>query len=119
MKQPELNEGEIYAGAIINPDGTGHHVILLDGDNNATNWDDATEWAQSIGDLPDRVEQALLYKRLPEQFKKDWYWSNETHAADSDFAWCQGFYGGGQPSHRKGGNLRARSVRRVVMEVTK
>ena len=30
---PALNEGEIYVGAIINPDGTGNHIILLPGDN--------------------------------------------------------------------------------------
>ena len=26
---PTLNPGETYAGAIIKPDGTGHHIIVL------------------------------------------------------------------------------------------
>ncbi len=30
---PNLFEDEIYAGAIIAPDGTGNHLILLPGDN--------------------------------------------------------------------------------------
>jgi len=113
MNTPELNEGEIYAGAIINPDGTGHHFTLLPGDIDAANWDDAMEWAQSIGgDLPDRVELALLYKRLPEQFEETWYWSGEEHAADSDYAWYQDFNNGYQNYNRKLLKLRARSVRR-------
>ena len=36
---PDLKDGEIYAGAIINPDGTGHHIILLDGDNDDADWE--------------------------------------------------------------------------------
>jgi len=113
MNTPELNEGEIYAGAIINPDGTGHHLTLLPGGIDAANWDDAMEWAQSIGgDLPDRVELALLYKCLPEQFEKDWYWSNEQHAAHSGYAWFQHFGNGCQGRDPKFSKSRARSVRR-------
>ena len=114
---PVLNEGEIYAGAIINPDGTGHHAILLPGDNDDASWDKQMEWAASIGgDLPDRVEQALLYKHLPDQFKKEWYWSNTQHASDSDCAWCQIFYFGYQSNNRKSTELRARAVRRSVIQ---
>ena len=110
---PVLNEGEIYAGAIIKPDGTGHHAILLPGDNDDASWDKQMEWAASIGgDLPDRVEQALLYKHLPDQFKKEWYWSNTQHASDSDYAWCQYFVYGGQHDSFKASERRARAVRR-------
>jgi len=92
---PELNEGEIYAGAIINPDGTGYHVILLQGDYDDATWSEMMELAKSLnGDLPDRVEQALLFKRLPEQFKKEWYWSNTQPSSGSDCAWCQLFDNG-------------------------
>jgi hypothetical protein len=110
---PVLNEGEIYAGAIINPDSTGHHAILLPGDNDDASWDKQMEWAASIGgDLPDRVEQTLLYKHLPDQFKKDWYWSNTQHASASDCVWYQNFRGGYQLSDRENNELRARAVRR-------
>jgi hypothetical protein len=71
---PQLNEGEIYAGAIINPDGTGHHVILLEGDNDDADWQTQMDWAKSLGcDLPDRIEQAMLYKHYSAQFQPDWY----------------------------------------------
>ena len=118
LATPQLNEGEIYAGAIIKPDGTGHHVILLDGDNAAASWDDAMEWAKSIGgDLPDRVEQSLLFAHLKDRFKEEWYWSNTQHAAYSGYAWCQIFDDGIQYNYGKSAELRARAVRRV--EITK
>lgn len=117
MKQPELNEGEVYAGAIINQDGTGHHIILLPGDNDDANWDAAMEWAKSIGgDLPDRVEQAMFYKNMPDQFQQDWYWSNTQHASDSDYAWYQYFGNGFQDDNLKSWECRARAVRRVAIE---
>jgi len=117
MNKSELNEGEVYAGAIINPDGTGHHIILLPGDNDDINREAAMEWAKSIGgDLPDRVEQAMFYKNMPDQFQQDWYWSNTQHASDSDFAWIQYFYSGGQSYYRKSWEGRARAVRRVAIE---
>jgi hypothetical protein len=113
---PQLNEGEIYAGAIIKPDGTGHHVVLLDGDNNDADWNTQMEWAKSIGgDLPDRVEQSLLFAHLKDRFKEDWYWSNTQHAVLSDSAWYQIFSNGGQSSIHKNDNCRARAVRRVVI----
>ena len=110
----ELKDGEIYGGAIINPDGTGHHFILLPSDKNKINWDAAMAWAKEQGgDLPNRVEQALLYDQSKDQFNHDWYWSNTQHASRSDCAWCQSFYDGCQSSWYKNSLLRARAVRRV------
>lgn len=89
---------------------------MLPGDNDDSTFNDATEWAKSIGgDLPDRVEQAMFYKHLPEQFKKDWYWSNTTHAASSGSAWCQDFDNGNQDCYYKYYECRARAVRRVAI----
>ena len=114
--KPELKEGEIYAGAIINPDGTGHHIILLVGDKNDGNWDDAMSWAKELGgDLPNRVESALLFNQSKDQFKEEWYWTNEQHASNSDFAWYQDFYTGYQGFWTKDHVLRARAVRRLVI----
>lgn len=110
LANPEL--GEIYAGAIINPDGSGHHIIRLPGDNDPANWHEQMEWAKSIGgDLPDRIEQAMLYKHFPEQFQKDWYWSNTQREAGS--AWGQGFYDGYQIWDTTDSKCRAVAVRRV------
>lgn len=114
--KPELKEGEIYAGAIINLDGTGHHIILLVGDKNDGNWDDAMSWAKELGgDLPNRVESALLFNQSKDQFKEEWYWTNEQHASYSDYAWCRIFTNGAQLGWTKYYELRARAVRRLVI----
>lgn len=111
----ELNDGEIYAGAIIAPDGTGHHVILLPGDNDDTDWNAQMEWAKSIGgDLPDHVEQAMLFGFLKYCFKEEWYWSNTQHASYSDYAWLQSFDDSYRGYYRKSRKYRARAVRRVT-----
>ena len=117
MKQittPVLKENEIYAGAIINPDGTGHHVILLDGDNDDASWQSQMDWAKEQGgDLPNCVETALLFNQLKDRFKPEWYWTNEQHASDSSFAWFQNFSIGYQYGSLKLTELRARAVRRL------
>ena len=50
-----------------------------------------------------------------EAFDGAWYWTSTQHAAYPDFAWCQGFNGGGQDLNRKNVTLRARAVRRFVI----
>ena len=111
---PPLNEGETYAGAIINPDGTGSHTILLPGDNDDADWQTQMDWAKSIGGtLPDRVQQAMLYKHLPEHFQKDWYWSGEQRSAGS--AWCQYFDDGDQDWGSTYDECRAVAVRSVAI----
>ena len=115
---PALNEGETYLGAIVSACGTySHHTILLPGDHDDTIWQAAMDWAASLGgDLPNRIEQALLFATLKDQFKKDWYWSNTQHAAYSYCAWCQGFGSGYQSINNTGGKLRARAVRRLPIQ---
>lgn len=109
---PELKPGELYVGRIND-----QHIILLPGDNDNANWQDALGWAKSIGgDLPNRIEQSMLFAHHKELFEKDWYWSNETCAWNSACAWCQGFHYGGQLHTRKGNPCRARAVRRLVIE---
>lgn len=72
------------------------------------------EWAKSIGgDLPDRIEQALLFKHLKDRFNQDWYWSNTQRAVHSDGAWCQDFTDGTQDYGYEDCKCRARAVRRV------
>ena len=111
---PELADGEIYVGCIGDALGNLHHVILLPGDNNADTHEAQLEWAKSIGgDLPTRIEQAMLWANHRDQFKKDWYWSNEAHESESGWAWYQNFTYGDQSSIHRYGELRARAVRRV------
>lgn len=111
---PPLAAGETYIGAIGDAQGNLHHVILLPGDNDDASWKAQQEWAASIGgDLPTRTEQAMLWASFRDQFKKDWYWSNEEHHADSGYAWSQYFGNGGQYDGLKTNELRARAVRRL------
>ena len=111
---PELAEGEIYVGCIGDADGTLQHVILLPGDNDDATHEAQLEWAKSIGgDLPNRIEQAMLWANHRDQFKKDWYWSNEAHESESGWAWYQFFFNGYQDDYHLYHELRARAVRRL------
>lgn len=112
---PDLQDGEHYAGLILDEEGTPtHHLILLPVDVESMTFAAATEWAATIGgELPSRSEQALLHANCKAQFESDWYWSGEQHAAHSGYAWYQYFYDGYQRYSRKGDELRARAVRRL------
>jgi len=115
---PTLNEGEIYLGAIICGESAHrHHTILLPGEVEDKTWKQAMKWAADQGgDLPNRVEQALLFATLKSEFKEAAYWSNSQHAVDSDFAWYQGFGDGGQYGGYTFSELRARAVRRLIIQ---
>jgi len=117
MKQlqlPPLADGEIYVGAIGDAAGNLHHVILLPGDTDDATFEAQMEWAKSIGgDLPTRIEQAMLWANHRDQFKKDWYWSNEINHSESGWAWYQYFLHGTQYSLIRLNELRARAVRRL------
>ena len=114
---PELDEGETYVGSIGDAAGNLHHVILLPGDNDDATFEAALEWAKSIGgDLPNRIEQAMFLARHRDRFQNDLYWSNEIHHRDSGWAWFQYFYDGYQFYHDRTSELRARAVRRLVIE---
>ena len=114
IQLPPLAEGEVYVGAIGDKNGDFHHVILLPGNNAEATWQEQMDWAKSIGgDLPTRVEQAMLWANHRDLFEREWYWSNETHHRDSGYAWYQTFYGGYQDDYLKGAALRALAVRRL------
>lgn len=95
---PMLNPGEEYAGFILGKNGErGHHLILLPGEIEDSNWEASQKWATSVGgDLPSRREQSQLFSNLKEHFKGAWYWSNEQYSADTDYAWSQNFTNGFQ-----------------------
>ncbi|MCL2298347.1 MAG: DUF1566 domain-containing protein [Proteobacteria bacterium] len=115
-KQIGLNPGEIYAGTIITPGEYGsYHLILLPSETKPINWKDAMKWAAKHGgELPNRVEGALLFATLKHEFQEEWYWTREEHDYVYDYAWPQNFENGGQHLTRKYGELRARAVRRLI-----
>ena len=111
---PELADGEIYAGAIGDALGNLYHVILLPGDNDGDTHEAQLEWAKSIGgELPTRVEQALMFATARDAFQERAYWSCETDEDASGWAWYQNFYDGTQDNDHQGTRLRARAVRRL------
>ncbi|MDR9052102.1 DUF1566 domain-containing protein [Burkholderia multivorans] len=115
IEVPETAEGEVYVGLIGDQHGNAYHLILLPGDEGERNWRQSKEWAASIGgDLPSRLEQAMLWANCRSEFKRDWYWSNE--AEGSGWAWFLYFDGGNQLSTRQGNEFRARAVRRLSIQ---
>ena len=117
MTKPQLAKGETYIGLIGDADGNTYHAILLPGDNDAATFEAALAWAKSLGgDLPSRIEQAMLLDRFRDQLRKGKYWSNETHPVCSNCARSQSFYNGNQSITRKADKIRAIAVRRLVIE---
>ena len=117
ISMPDLNEGERYVGIIIGADGTKrHHIILLPGEIDNTSWKKSMKWAESIGgELPDRVESALLFATMKDEFKPEWYWYSELYEPGSGYAWYQNFYSGHQCTSTLSACLRARAVRRLTV----
>ncbi len=114
---PELAAGERYLCGLIDENGAVTHIVLLPSDADPASWEAQMAWAKSIGgDLLSRTEQAIAFACMPEEFKLDWYWSNQQHSSDSGYAWCQHFHDGDQNDDHKGNELRARAVRRLVIQ---
>ena len=113
-----LHDGEEYAGIVLDEDGIPtHHLVLMAGEIEDVTWDKAMEWANAQGgELPTRQEQALLYANCKQHFQKAAYWSNQQSDSDSGWAWYQYFGLGDQYYHPKSYALRARAVRRLVIE---
>jgi hypothetical protein len=108
-----LAPGERYAGLVLDDNGEpSHHLVLLPGEAEEVNWDEAKDWViEQGGGLPTRHEQALLYANLKSEFWSGWYWSNEANGDAS--AWYQYFFNGDQSYNRQNNELRARAVRRL------
>jgi len=66
---PQLNSGEIYAGAIIQPNGSLSHIILLPEQLTSVNFPDAQQWAlkfrwagmTTLASLPTKNELEHLF----------------------------------------------------------
>ena len=109
---PAARAGERYLSSIIEPSGRVRHTFLMPGRWDK-NWNDAIELGKERGgDLPDRIEQAMLLAFMPDEFEKKSYWSNTQHAGGSYNAWYQDFYDGYQSDITKSVELGVRLVRR-------
>lgn len=114
---PALKKGEIYAGILLKDGKPAHHLILLAGHKTeGIKWENAMAWAKAQGgELPTRKEGALLFANATEQFQREWYWTQEVHPVNADYAFFQSFGGGGQFFGLKDYACRARAVRRVAI----
>lgn len=111
-----LQEGERYAGIVLDEAGNfRHHLILLPGVIKDVNWETAVKWANKRGgELPTRQEWALMFANCKTHVQPRWYWTGETHEDDASLAWDCFFDTGHQSNVRKdceGGTAVA--VRRV------
>ncbi|MBS1143395.1 MAG: hypothetical protein H6R14_801 [Proteobacteria bacterium] len=117
-----LSPGEHYAGLVLGKDGEpSYHLVLLPGQADDITWEKAEEWAAKQGgkhtsSLPTRREQSLLFANLKEEFEERAYWSCEAHESESGWAWYQDFCYGLQYGINRDHGLRARAVRRLVIE---
>ena len=114
-KRIPLALGERYLCTVISPDGKfHHHSILLPGEADPADWKTQMSHAESIGaSVWNRVESLIALATMPDEFKKEAYWTSELHVSDSDSAYYQGFYYGYQGYDTADGKLRARFVRRL------
>jgi hypothetical protein len=112
-----LKTGEEYAGIILGKNGEpDYHLILIAGETNDVNWTDAKKFAvKSGGELPTRREQSLLFANLKEHFQERAYWSAEQLASSESYAWGLHFFYGYQDNISKYRQLRARAVRRSII----
>jgi hypothetical protein len=119
LETPPLAEGEIYIGAIGDKNGDVYHLVLLPGDNDRAPHATQVEWAKRIGgELPNKLEAAMLFSHAKDAFEPAAYWTGETLIDPEDpenaaWAWCQDFLNGYQTSYHKILQLRARAVRRL------
>ncbi|CAN7640446.1 DUF1566 domain-containing protein [Paraburkholderia terricola] len=110
--------GERYAGLILGENGEpDYHVVLLPGEAEDITWEAAGAWAAERGGLlPSRREQSLLFANLKSEFQSAYYWSSEQHESNGGWAWYQYFNYGTQHGYGKSSKLRARAVRRLVLQ---
>jgi hypothetical protein len=118
------DQGGFYAGLARGRNGApDYHLLLTEPAQENIIWQAAMDWAKTLKidgyddfTLPNRSEQALLYANLKDMFNPEWHWSSEQYASDYDYAWYQSFGSGYQDLTRKDYELRARAVRRLVIE---
>lgn len=111
-----LNPGETYVGTITTPGEYGsYHLILMPDSCEPVTWQKAMNWAENMGgELPNRVESALLLATQKAEFEEVWYWTRESYYDAS--AWVQLFGYGTQINDHKSLSNRARAVRRLVFQ---
>jgi hypothetical protein len=111
----DMQEGERYAGVVLNDDGSFSHHLILSAFKPETdlNWKDAMALGEKMRlSLPTKQESALLYANLQDQFDAGyWHWTSTQFSEDD--AWDQYFDDGHQYYDDKDYERRCRFVRRI------
>lgn len=98
-------------------DGLANTSTLVESeiDHPAAQWASALEH-EGLADwyLPAQVELAMAWVNVPELFSGGWHWSSSQFSANS--AWILTFVGGLQGLTDKFSELRARAVRRLIIQ---
>ncbi len=126
--EPWPGQGGIYAGALLSADGSAYYLIVGPESEDSLSFGAANDWAAALEVdghrdfvMPTRTEQRAEWDRVRALFEEErywsgWYWSGEQHESDSHDAWLQDFLYGNQGYWSKGSKLRARAVRRLVIQ---
>ncbi len=111
-----LREGERYAGAVLNDDGTvKHHLIVMAERKTSVTWQGALDWAASIGGaIPTLQELALIVANCKKHIGTAWHWSSEPHESNASYAWGCDFNDGNQHCHDTSARGAALAVRRLI-----
>jgi len=116
---PEIGEpckGGIYAGLTLH-NNKPMALVLLPGESDELKWKAANDWAVTIGgELPSRIDALVLFQNLKSEFRSEYYWTAVPSAGAGASAWSQSFSDGYQSLWLKLTALRARAVRRFVIE---
>lgn len=104
-----------FVGLTTTADGKHCAVLLLDDKpSKRLHWDDAKDWADSVGGtLPSRPVGALLFANARSSFEEAWHWTCEEFEHDGSTAWSQTFSSGSQGIVFKSYEARARAVRLI------
>ena len=107
--------GGKFAGITTGKDGVPYALIVLGiKADKRMSWPDAMAFAASHdADLPSRVDGAMAFVTLPDEFEKSWHWLNEQ--CSPDYAWSQDFGDGYQDDDYKGNGGVVRLVRRLLI----
>ena len=109
--------GGVYAGISRGDDDQpdGHIILLNDKPSNKLNWNQASSWAELLGDgarLPSKAEAALIFANLPNQFtSSDCYWTCQQVQVGQ--AWVQYFSVGYQDTYDQTSEHEATAIRRI------
>lgn len=114
----DMNQGEKYAGRILDDDGQqSHDLIFVKVHKYKADYEQAILWARSEGlQIPTPRELELLSANLRDEFYGEWHWSCDNDESIPFFAFSKNFSNGELTSRMKTNMFRAIGVRRVMVQ---